>query len=168
MIFAPSDKLPQVLNHQPRCYNENSKQNLCYTCLKASNWLKNVQINYFRIVCDVARWKYKMLKIGTSKNSKKLSIIVGRSDVVLTPKSKTISKSFKIPSSISTSIKGPWTLQINFTELSPNYAGTLMGISNGVATICGFVAPMVAGYITNDNVGLVILTYISPVVLILV
>jgi hypothetical protein len=27
-----------------------------------------------------------------------------------------------------------------------------MGISNGVATVCGFVAPMVAGYITNDNV----------------
>ena len=42
--------------------------------------------------------------------------------------------------------------QINFGELSPNYAGTLMGISNGVATICGFVGPMVAGYITNDNV----------------
>ncbi len=27
-----------------------------------------------------------------------------------------------------------------------------MGISNAVATICGFVAPMVAGLITNDNV----------------
>ena len=43
-------------------------------------------------------------------------------------------------------------LQINFVELSPNYAGTLMGISNGIATICGFVSPMVAGAIVNDNV----------------
>jgi hypothetical protein len=37
-------------------------------------------------------------------------------------------------------------------ELSPNYAGTLMGISNCIGTICGFVSPMVAGIITDGNV----------------
>jgi hypothetical protein len=29
-----------------------------------------------------------------------------------------------------------------------------MGISNGIATICGFVSPMVAGAIVNDNVSI--------------
>ena len=41
---------------------------------------------------------------------------------------------------------------MNFVELFPNYAGTLMGISNGIATIGGFVSPVVVGAIVNDNV----------------
>ena len=37
-------------------------------------------------------------------------------------------------------------------ELSPNYAGTLFGITNMVANLTGFLTPYVAGVITNNNV----------------
>merc|ERR1711962_1410580 len=36
-------------------------------------------------------------------------------------------------------------------DLAPNYAGTLMGITNTLATIPGFAAPAVVGAITQDN-----------------
>lgn len=42
--------------------------------------------------------------------------------------------------------------QVNHTDLSPNYAATLMGITNFFANICGFVTPYVAGAITDHNV----------------
>lgn len=42
--------------------------------------------------------------------------------------------------------------QLNHGELSPNYAGTLFGMTNTVANVCGFVTPFVTGYITQDNV----------------
>ena len=38
-----------------------------------------------------------------------------------------------------------------FQELAPNYSGTLTGISNTVATIPGFLAPGVTGYIINNE-----------------
>ena len=41
--------------------------------------------------------------------------------------------------------------EVNQIELSPNYAGTLMGIGNMFANMCGFIAPYVAGVIVNDN-----------------
>ncbi len=37
-------------------------------------------------------------------------------------------------------------------DLSPNYAGTLMGITNTFANMGGFAAPYFTGYITNGNV----------------
>lgn len=43
-------------------------------------------------------------------------------------------------------------LQINFADLSPNYIGTLCGISNTLANITGFVSPIVTGLLTNGNV----------------
>ena len=42
--------------------------------------------------------------------------------------------------------------QLNHVELSPNYAGTLFGITNMVANLTGFITPWVAGNITNYNV----------------
>ena len=42
--------------------------------------------------------------------------------------------------------------QVNHMDLSPNFAGTLMGITNTAANMCGFLAPMFVGRITNDNV----------------
>ena len=41
--------------------------------------------------------------------------------------------------------------EVNQIELSPNYAGTLMGIGNMFGNMCGFIAPYVAGVIVNDN-----------------
>ena len=41
-------------------------------------------------------------------------------------------------------------LFINFSDLSPRHAGVLYGISNTIATIPGFVAPIVIGMITHD------------------
>ena len=43
-------------------------------------------------------------------------------------------------------------LQLNHVELSPNYAGTLFGITNMVANLTGFITPWVAGRITNYDV----------------
>ena len=41
---------------------------------------------------------------------------------------------------------------VNIGDLSPNYAGTLMGISNTVANIPGFLAPLVNGIIIGEKV----------------
>ncbi|KAK7082379.1 hypothetical protein SK128_002993 [Halocaridina rubra] len=38
-------------------------------------------------------------------------------------------------------------------DIAPNFAGTLMGITNTAATIPGFLAPQVTGYLINGNVG---------------
>jgi len=37
-------------------------------------------------------------------------------------------------------------------ELSPNYSGTLRGFTSTIANIMGFVSPIVAGSIANNNV----------------
>ena len=41
--------------------------------------------------------------------------------------------------------------QGNHMELSPNYAGTLMGITNMIGNFAGFITPYVAGTIINHN-----------------
>ncbi|XP_071038195.1 sialin-like isoform X2 [Parasteatoda tepidariorum] len=40
---------------------------------------------------------------------------------------------------------------INHLDLSPEYAGTLYGISNTFSSMMGFLAPMFVGYITNEH-----------------
>ena len=42
--------------------------------------------------------------------------------------------------------------QINAQDLSPNYAGTMWGFTNMLANVIGFIAPLVAGIITDGNV----------------
>ena len=42
--------------------------------------------------------------------------------------------------------------QVNHVELSPNYGGTLMGISNTFGNIPQIVAPSLAGTLTKGNV----------------
>ena len=37
-------------------------------------------------------------------------------------------------------------------ELSPNYAGTLMGMTTTFANMTGFLGPLFTGAITNNNV----------------
>lgn len=37
-------------------------------------------------------------------------------------------------------------------EIAPPYAGTLFGITNSVANICGFVAPYAVGSLVQGNV----------------
>ena len=41
--------------------------------------------------------------------------------------------------------------QCNHMELSPNYAGTLMGITNMIGNFAGFITPYVAGVLVNNN-----------------
>lgn len=40
----------------------------------------------------------------------------------------------------------------NSQDLSPNYAATIYGIINAVATTSGFISPLVVAYFTQDNV----------------
>ncbi|GFO01841.1 vesicular glutamate transporter 2 [Plakobranchus ocellatus] len=40
---------------------------------------------------------------------------------------------------------------VNHLDIAPKFAGSLMGITNCVATIPGFVAPAVVGYLTDNN-----------------
>ncbi|XP_034654017.1 putative inorganic phosphate cotransporter [Drosophila subobscura] len=40
--------------------------------------------------------------------------------------------------------------QVNHIDLSPNYAGTLMGLTNGAANIMSGIAPLVVGQIVQD------------------
>lgn len=42
--------------------------------------------------------------------------------------------------------------QFNHIDLSPNYAGTLMGLTNTFGNVCGFVSPYVAGAILEGQV----------------
>jgi ACS family sodium-dependent inorganic phosphate cotransporter-like MFS transporter 5 len=46
------------------------------------------------------------------------------------------------------SLSGFW---VNHMDIAPRYAGTLMGISNGVAATSGFIAPLVAASLTTDQ-----------------
>ena len=39
---------------------------------------------------------------------------------------------------------------VNHMDIAPQYAGTLMGISNGLAAISGFIAPYVASRVTES------------------
>lgn len=41
---------------------------------------------------------------------------------------------------------------INHMDLSPNFAGPLMGFTNTIASICGILAPLIAGVIIKDSV----------------
>lgn len=41
---------------------------------------------------------------------------------------------------------------VNHIDIAPNYAGTLYGITNAIATIPGWLAPMTVGALTNGNV----------------
>lgn len=41
---------------------------------------------------------------------------------------------------------------ISHLDIASNYAGTLMGITNMLAAIPGFVGPTIVGWITDDNV----------------
>lgn len=55
---------------------------------------------------------------------------------------------------------------VNHMDLSPNFAGTLMGITNGVSNIMSIVGPLSVGFIVTDEVVLqslrhnILLTYL--------
>lgn len=44
--------------------------------------------------------------------------------------------------------------QVNHIDLSPNYAGTLMGITNGSANVMSALAPLAVGMVVSDVVSL--------------
>lgn len=46
------------------------------------------------------------------------------------------------------------SLQINHIDVASNYAGVLMGITNCVANICGFLAPYVVSLVVTHTVTL--------------
>lgn len=41
---------------------------------------------------------------------------------------------------------------INSLDLAPNFAGLLMGITNGFSNVTSIVGPIIAGVIVNDEV----------------
>lgn len=41
---------------------------------------------------------------------------------------------------------------INHMDLSPNFAGTLMGLTNGVSNIMSLLGPLLVGFIVTDEV----------------
>ncbi|XP_025837209.1 putative inorganic phosphate cotransporter isoform X2 [Agrilus planipennis] len=42
-------------------------------------------------------------------------------------------------------------MKVNTLDLSPNYAGTIMAIQNGLGAITGIIAPYLIGILTEDN-----------------
>ena len=44
-------------------------------------------------------------------------------------------------------------------ELSPKFAGTLMGITNTAANMAGFAAPQLTGVVIHENVRYNLLTF---------
>lgn len=40
---------------------------------------------------------------------------------------------------------------MNHIDISPNYAGTLMGLTNGAANIMSIIAPLLVGFIVHDQ-----------------
>jgi ACS family sodium-dependent inorganic phosphate cotransporter len=53
---------------------------------------------------------------------------------------------------ISTTLMGTHFpgITVNVLDLSPNYAGTLMAIVNGIGAIAGIVTPYLVGVLTTD------------------
>lgn len=45
---------------------------------------------------------------------------------------------------------------VNHLDIAPRYASILMGLSNGIGTIAGFIVPIVIDYITQEKVRLLI------------
>lgn len=45
--------------------------------------------------------------------------------------------------------------QVNHIDLAPNYAGTLMGITNGIANIISIIAPLMVGVIVTEESNLI-------------
>lgn len=41
---------------------------------------------------------------------------------------------------------------INHMDLSPNFAGTLMGLTNGISNIMSLLGPLLVGFIVTDEV----------------
>ena len=39
---------------------------------------------------------------------------------------------------------------VNHMDIAPKYAGTLMGVANGLAAASGFIAPAIAAELTTD------------------
>lgn len=42
------------------------------------------------------------------------------------------------------------SLKVNALDLSPNYAGTLMALVNGIGAISGIITPMIVGLIATN------------------
>lgn len=45
--------------------------------------------------------------------------------------------------------------KVNFVEIAPPYAGTLFGVTNAVANLCGFMAPYAVGVLVKGNVSFI-------------
>lgn len=55
---------------------------------------------------------------------------------------------------------------INHLDICPNFAGTLMGITNGLANIASMLAPQFIGFVITDYVSIVkLITIICHVIL---
>ena len=50
--------------------------------------------------------------------------------------------------------------QVNHVELSSNYSGTLMGVTNTAANMAGFMAPYVTGLVIDGNVSTFLIYFI--------
>lgn len=42
--------------------------------------------------------------------------------------------------------------QVNHIDISPRFAATLMGITNGIGNICSLLAPLTVQYVVTDEV----------------
>lgn len=42
--------------------------------------------------------------------------------------------------------------EVNQTDIAPNFAGTLYGISNAIGSVASLLAPLTAGKLTNNQV----------------
>ena len=47
-----------------------------------------------------------------------------------------------------------YDLQVNHVDVASNYAGIMMGMTNSVANICGFLAPYIIGIIVTTEVSI--------------
>lgn len=54
--------------------------------------------------------------------------------------------------SISTTMHLGW--QVNHIDLAPNFAGTLVSLTNCAANVCSIIAPLVVGFVVTDTVSL--------------
>lgn len=60
---------------------------------------------------------------------------------------------------VSTNIASYCGYNVNHIDLSPNFAGALMGFTNATANICSLLAPIVAGWIAPDPVRVIFVAF---------
>lgn len=143
--------LTEIPTYLHAIFNFDNKQNGLVSALPyLTMWMLSFPTSY------VSDWVLRKGWVSTG-NSRKICNSIGhcipgialialgyvdRSHTVLAVSILVIAVAFNVPTLCG--------YQVNHMDLSPNFAGTLMGMTNGTANIFAILAPIITGFIVTD------------------